>query len=63
MNLDLIMNEDMKSLQCELKKFSTFEICHCNDIPKQPNNFDYGLYIIMYMQCSPQFFDLLYKVS
>ena len=57
------MNEDMKSLQCELKKFSTFEIFYCNDIPKQPNDFDCGLYIIMYMQGSPQIFDPLYKVS
>ncbi|KAL9462781.1 hypothetical protein AB3S75_000729 [Citrus x aurantiifolia] len=59
--LDFILNEDMKSLQYELKKFSRFEICHCNDIPKQPNGFDCGLYIIMYMQGSPQIFDPSYK--
>ncbi|GAY54654.1 hypothetical protein CUMW_158440 [Citrus unshiu] len=59
--LDFILNEDMKSLQYDLKKFSRFEICHCKDIPKQPNGFDCGLYIIMYMQGCPQIFDPSYK--
>ncbi|KAK9225866.1 hypothetical protein WN943_010911 [Citrus x changshan-huyou] len=59
--LDFILNEDMKSLQYDLKKFSRFEICHCKDIPKQPNSFDCGLYIIMYMQGCPQIFDPSYK--
>lgn len=64
--LDFILNDDIKSLQSEKKKkkkkCSTFKICHCNDVSKQPNGFDCGVYIIMHMQGSPQFFQHLYKV-
>lgn len=48
--LDEVLQDDIKMLFGSQFSFQSFTVVYSNNIPKQPNNYDCGLFVIWYMQ-------------